>query len=238
MRLAGQVLRYQTAGEGPPVVLVHGLGRSARWWRATTESLGQDHRVIVPELPGFGYGVGARPFRVAEAAGILGRLVERLGLERPALVGHSLGAIVCLGLAATMPGAVSSLVLISPAARTASPRLAGNVLPAVRTVLDLPPAGALTVMSDLAMRSPAALLRAAQEILARGGEPGIDAEPPVSTLVVWGARDALVPIGGAGWVARGLPSARVVIIPGAGHVPMLDRADILNAELRRFLAEG
>lgn len=219
------------------MVLVHGLGGSARWWSGTTASLAQDHRVIVPELPGFGYGAGRRGFRTSDAAAVLGRLVERLGLERPALVGHSLGALVCLGIAAATPARVGGLVLISPPVRPASPRLAGNVLPAMRTVLGLPPTAALTVVSDIATRSPGALLRAAREILARGGEHGIDTEPPVRTMVMWGAHDALVPIGGAGWVARALPSARIAIIPGAGHVPMLDRPEGVDAALREFLAE-
>jgi pimeloyl-ACP methyl ester carboxylesterase len=62
--------------------------------------------------------------------------------------------------------------------------------------------------------------------------------PPAPTLVVWGARDALVPIGGAGWVARALPRARTAVIPGAGHVPMLDRPAELTRELLGFLDPG
>jgi pimeloyl-ACP methyl ester carboxylesterase len=105
----------------------------------------------------------------------------------------------------------------------------------VRTVLRLPPAAALTVVTDVATRSPAALLRAAGEILALDGDPGIGPVPPVPTMVMWGARDALVPIGGAGWVSRTLPGAELAIIPGAGHVPMLDRPGEVGAALRRFL---
>ncbi|MBJ7457201.1 MAG: alpha/beta fold hydrolase, partial [Thermoleophilia bacterium] len=213
MRLAGHVVRYEDSGGGPPVVLVHGLGGSARWWRSTTESLARDHRVIVPELPGFGYGIGAPRFRLPDAIQVLGRLVERLGLERPALVGHSLGALVCLGVAAAMPGAVGRLVLISPPVRTASGHLAGNLVPMVRTLAGLSPAAALTVVSDVATRSPAALLGAAEEILARRGDPGIAGPPPVPAMVVLGARDAVVPVGGVDWIARVLPDARVVVIP-------------------------
>lgn len=235
MRLAGHVVRYEDSGEGPAVVLVHGLGGSARWWRSTTESLARDHRVIVPELPGFGYGIGAPRFRLPDAIQVLGRLVERLGLERPALVGHSLGALVCLGVAAAMPGSVGRLVLISPPVRTASGHLAGNLVPMVRTLAGLSPGAALTVVSDVATRSPAALLGAAEEILARRGDPGIAAPPPMPAMVVLGARDAVVPVGGVDWIARVLPDARVVVIPGAGHVPMFDRPEALQAEIRSFI---
>lgn len=234
MRLAGHAVRYEASGDGPPVVLVHGLGGSARWWRGTAASLARSHRVIVPELPGFGYGRGARRFRLADAPAVLGGLLERLGVARASLVGHSFGALVCLGVAATLPERVERLVLVGPPVRTASSGVAGHLLPVVRTVLRLPPPAALTVVTDFATRSPAALLRAAGEILAHGGEPGVEA-PPVPTLVVWGARDALVPIGGAGWVSRALPDARIHVIPGAGHVPMLDRPAAFSAILEEFL---
>jgi pimeloyl-ACP methyl ester carboxylesterase len=220
------------------VVLVHGLGGSARWWRATAAELARDHRVIVPELPGFGYGLGRRRFALGDAAPVLGGLLERLGHERADLVGHSFGAMVCLAVAAAEPARVRRLVLIAPPVRTASPRMAGNVLPVVRTLLRLPPAAALTVVSDVATRSPAALLRAAGEILALDGDPGIGEEPPVPTMVMWGSRDALVPIGRAAWVTRTLPRAEIAVIPDAGHVPMLDRPDEVNCALRRFLAPG
>lgn len=234
VRLAGHVVRYEASGDGPPVVLVHGLGGSARWWRGTAASLARSHRVIVPELPGFGYGLGGRRFRLADAPVVLGGLLERLGVARVSLVGHSFGAMVCLGVAAALTERVDRLALVSPPVRTASPALAGNVLPVVRTVLRLPPAAALTVVTDVATRSPAALLRAAGEILAHDGEAGVEA-PAVPTLVVWGARDALVPLGGAGWVSRAMPEARLRVIPGAGHVPMLDRPAAFHAVLEEFL---
>jgi pimeloyl-ACP methyl ester carboxylesterase len=233
--LGGHTVRYEASGDGRPVVLVHGLGGSARWWRATAAELARDHRVIVPELPGFGYGRGARRFALGDAAPMLGGLLERLGHERADLVGHSFGAMVCLAVAAAEPARVRRLVLIAPPVRTASPRMTGNVVPVVRTLLRLPPAAALTVVSDVATRSPAALLRAAGEILDLDGDPGIGEEPPVPTMVMWGARDALVPIGGAAWVARTLPGAEVAVIPGAGHVPMLDRPEEVVRALRRFL---
>ncbi|WP_217913392.1 alpha/beta fold hydrolase [Miltoncostaea marina] len=233
--MAGHLVRYRVAGAGPPVVLVHGLGGTARWWAATEAALARAHRVIVPDLPGFGYSVGGRPFALADAPEVLGGLVDRVAGGRAGLVGHSFGALVSLAVAAERPRAVERLALIGCPVRTASPALLGNALPALRTVLELPPAAALMVAWDIATRSPAALLRAAGEILARAGDPGLEVAPPVPTLVVWGARDALVPIGGAGWVARALPGARVRVIAGAGHVPMLDRPDELNRELLDFL---
>lgn len=234
--VAGHAVRYEASGHGRPVVLVHGLGGSARWWRSTRAELGRDHRVIVPELPGFGYGRGGRRFALRDAAPVLGGLLEHLGHERADLVGHSFGALVCMAVAAAEPQRVRRLVLVAPPVRTASPRMVGNVLPVVRTLLRLPRAGALTLLSDFATKSPTAILRAAGEILALDGDAGLGGELPVPTMVMWGSRDAIVPMGGAGWLTRTLPRARVVVIPGAGHIPMLDRPAQVNAALRDFLA--
>ncbi len=237
MVLAGQPVRMAVSGAGPAVVLVHGLGGSARWWRRTAESLAQTHRVIVPDLPGFGYGTGAT-FTLGDAPRVLGGLLDALGVREAALVGHSFGALACLTTAAAEPGRVSRLVLVGPPVRTASPGLAGNVLPVARTVLGLPPSAALTVLGDFATRSPMALLRAAGEILGHGEPREAGGAVAVPTMVVWGERDVLVPLEHAAWVERALPEADMRVIPGAGHVPMLDRPAAFSALLEGFLGEG
>jgi pimeloyl-ACP methyl ester carboxylesterase len=225
---------YRDEGDGPPVMLVHGIGGSPRWWRAVIPELARRRRVVVPRL---GYGGGAPRLALAAVPGVLLGMADRLGLDRVALVGHSLGALACLELARTAPERVTRLVLIAPPVRPAAARMAGNALPLARTLLGMPPAAAAVVMSDLAARSPVSLLRAAADVLAHRLDETATA-PPAPTLVVWGARDALVPIGGAGWVPRALPRARTAVIPGAGHVPMLDRPRELTRELLGFLGAG
>jgi pimeloyl-ACP methyl ester carboxylesterase len=225
---------YRDEGEGPAVMLVHGIGGSPRWWRPVVPELARAHRVVVPHL---GYGGGAPRLALAAVPGVLLGTADLLGLGRLALVGHSLGALACLELARAAPERVDRLVLIAPPVRPAAARMTGNALPLARTLLGMPPAAAAVVMSDLASRSPAALLRAAADVLAHRLDEAA-APPRAPTLVVWGARDALVPIGGAGWVARHLPRARSAVIAGAGHVPMLDRPRELTRELLAFLDPG
>ncbi|MGE3139758.1 MAG: alpha/beta fold hydrolase [Thermoleophilia bacterium] len=232
--LGGQPVRYEVSGAGPAVVLVHGLGGSARWWRGTAASLARSHRVIVPDLPGFGYGSGA-PFSLRDAPPLLDGLLDALGAREAALVGHSFGALACMATAAAQPDRVSRLVLVGPPVTTASPGLVGNVLPVARTVLGLPPSAVLTVLGDAATRSPLALLRAAGEILSHGEPAGGAAAVP--TMVVWGERDVLVPLERAAWVERALPEADLRVIAGAGHVPMLDRPAAFSALLERFLGD-
>jgi pimeloyl-ACP methyl ester carboxylesterase len=229
------VIRYRAAGSGPPVLLVHGLGGSPRWWSRTTHALAEGHRVILPELPGFGFGLGAAPFSLAEAPDVLRGLMDRLGIARARLVGHSLGALACAGVAARAPGRAERLVLIAPPVRCAGAGLLGNALPLARTLLGLPLSAAPTVATDIASRSPLALLRAAGELLV--GEHAAElARVLVPTLLLWGSRDVLVPASGASELAAAMPRCRLRVIPGAGHVPMLDRPDDLARELENFLA--
>lgn len=239
MRVDGHLVRYRAIGDGPPVLLVHGLGGSLRWWSRTTQALADAHRVILPELPGFGFGLRFSaervPFRLAEAPDVLHGLMDRLGISGARLVGHSLGALACAGVAARAPGCVDRLVLIAPPVRTAASGLIGNALPAARTILALPLAAALTVATDIAARSPLTLLRAAGELLV--GEHAAElARILVPTLLLWGARDVLVPTAGAEELAAAMPRCQLRVIPGAGHVPMLDRPAELTRELETFLA--
>src|SRR3954454_8033245 len=109
----GSRLRVFEAGEGPVVVLLHGLGGAASNWTAVAPPLAEGARVVVPELPGHG-GSSALPAPVAT----LDAYGERVAgvLDAPAVVaGHSLGGLVALGLAVRHPEIVRGLVLAGSA---------------------------------------------------------------------------------------------------------------------------
>jgi pimeloyl-ACP methyl ester carboxylesterase len=233
MRVLGHVVRYRAAGEGPAAILVHGLGGSPRWWAGTVPALAADRRVIVPELPGFGWTRSG--LRLDDAPRILLALMERLGAAPAALVGHSMGALACLALASRHPAAAERLTLIAPPVRTAASRILAHAVPLARTVLRLPPQAAAMVMADFAARSPIALLRSAAELLVTDHADDL-AAVRAPTLILWGDRDALVPATGAAELGRLIPHSRIHVISGAGHVPMLDRPADVNRELGAFLA--
>ncbi len=113
----GARIHYVDLGAGPTMVLVHGLGaESHNYTYKLTERLTRDHRVIVIDRPGAGYSVpapGAHPDLKAQAAIVAG-VITRLGLDRPLLVGHSLGGAVALALGLDHPELVRGLALIAP----------------------------------------------------------------------------------------------------------------------------
>ena len=193
------------------------------------QALAEAHRVILPELPGFGFrlplgGEGALP--PGGGPRHPPRVMERLDIGRAGLVGHSLGAPACAGLAGADAGQVLTLVALP--VRTAGAGLLGNALPAVRTILGLP----LAAASRWPPTSPRARrwLHAAGELLVT--EHAQELAGSSSPRCSCGARDVLVPLRRPpSW--RGDASLPLRVIPGAGR-PMLDRPDDLTRELRDF----
>jgi pimeloyl-ACP methyl ester carboxylesterase len=116
-RIAGSDAHWVTAGSGSPVVLVHGLGNSALAWRRVIPGLAARHRVIAPDLPGFGHSSEVQAEDLLDAyTHFLEELVGHVSPGVPvALVGNSIGGAVSLRLALTRTELVSRLVLVDPA---------------------------------------------------------------------------------------------------------------------------
>ena len=114
--VAGARLHYVDVGSGPAIVMVHGLGGQLRNFSyALVDLLKDDYRVIVVDRPGSGYSTptGAMPSIVGQGA-IIADFIEKLGLDRPLLVGHSLGGAISLAVGLDRPHLVRALALIAP----------------------------------------------------------------------------------------------------------------------------
>lgn len=112
----GLHVRYLTAGEGPPLVLLHALGESALDWQWVLPTLARTHRVYAVDLPGFGY--SAKPsaeYSPAFFERFVGAYLDALDLGPTALVGNSLGGLIALRLALSEPTQVTALGLIDSA---------------------------------------------------------------------------------------------------------------------------
>src|SRR3954451_4790444 len=92
-KIGPATIAYEVAGAGPPVVLVHGLSGSSRWWRRNIGALTPHRRVYVVDLIGFGASRARYPFALPEAASYLIGWLDRLELDRVSLVGHSMGGL-------------------------------------------------------------------------------------------------------------------------------------------------
>lgn len=128
LRVGTLRLSYRDAGEGPPVLLLHGLGHSADAWRKVIGPLAAEgYRATVPELPGFGW---SDPPPRLDLEAYVATLVDWLDLhcfDRVAVVGNSMGGLIAAGLAAAAVGRVATLVLVDPAGYSRPVPWAGRI---------------------------------------------------------------------------------------------------------------
>ena len=153
------------------------------------------------------------------------------------LVGHSMGGMIALLAAARAPERVERLVLIAPAGIFESASRRSYVLPVLRAVSTVSPRTLPVLGRDLIRAGPLRLWRVASELLASDVRPAFRAVRSPS-LVIWGGRDRLLPPA-LGEVFRSeMQNSRLLVLPKAAHVPMLDAPDEVNEALLRFLHEG
>ena len=232
-RYGGATLRYEVSGRGEPVVLIHGLSGSARWWRHNVGALAAEYRVYALDLAGYGHAWRQRTLGVQENAELIAHWMEALDLRGAALVGHSMGGQIAVRVAALNSGRVDALVLAC-----ASGLLTGTP---VRVALKLPRA-TLTGRPTFLPRILADSLRAGLPNLWRSAVgllgdnvaellPALD----IRTLVVWGGRDALVPVSLGRRLAAAIPGAQYREIARAGHVVMVDAPREFHRAVLEFL---
>ncbi|PWU51534.1 alpha/beta hydrolase [Micromonospora sp. S4605] len=113
----GRRVRHRVDGDGPPVVLLHGIGRSLRDFTEQHELLADRYRVYSLDLPGYGGSLPmAEPYTLPALARFVGRYLDAVGVEAPAhLVGNSLGGAIAMRLAVAEPARVASLALVNSA---------------------------------------------------------------------------------------------------------------------------
>ena len=114
IRLHGRELNYVVAGDGPPLLLVHGVAGDWRTWEPVIEDLARTHEVIAVDLPGHGASdAGAGDYSLGGLANVLRDLIGSLGHERVTMVGHSLGGGIAMQFAYQFPERVERLILVS-----------------------------------------------------------------------------------------------------------------------------
>lgn len=235
-RVGGRLVGYKVAGEGEPLVLVHGLSGFTRWWDRNMPALTKRYRVYLVDLPGFGAMRRLRrQFVLTEAASWLSAWMEAVGLERVHLVGHSMGGYISIKLAAERPETVDHLVLVAPAGVPAERSMLGHLVPlalAARyaTLRFLP-----LLAYDALRMGPITLWRAARDLLAEDVREDLrKIEAP--SLLVWGEDDPLIPPSVGNLLREEIAHSRLLVLEGAGHVPMFDRPEEFDDALLAFLA--
>jgi pimeloyl-ACP methyl ester carboxylesterase len=254
----GLRLHVAEAGEGPALVLLHGVTATHANWEHTIPAFADRWRVIAPDLPGHGESAKPdAPYTIDFYAGMIRSLGHVLGVPEAIVVGNSLGGQIALELALTYPRWTRALVLAAPAGGF------GNTIRALRWAI-----GAVAQPGVLRMTLPLALERCfydpslpgceeRRRILAErlvhedypsfaravtrsltgaveaGVQPLHDLVQP--TLLVWGREDRFVGLSGSRRLIREVPHARLAVIERCGHLPMLERPVEFNRVMADFL---
>lgn len=209
-----------------PLVCLHGVAGSSRWWDLVEHDLGRSGPVELIDLPRLP--PSAFPGWVAQRLGGFGRPVD--------LVGHSLGALVAVRVAASHPELVRRLVLIAPPGPQPPPSPLHLGVPLLASLAQSRPGILRRLVADAVRRGPTDVVRGALHA-ARADVSAELAAVQAPTLLVWGERDRLVPASvGAVWLAS-VPGSRLVVLANAGHVPMIETPAELAATVTAFREE-
>jgi pimeloyl-ACP methyl ester carboxylesterase len=241
-------------GEGPPAVFLHGGGGLVPE-DPLLASLAGSHTIVAPLAPGFADLADLDEIRdVHELAMYYDDLLETLGLDAVPVIGHSFGGMTAAELASHCPKRVSKLVLIAPVG------LWNDDYPVADVFATLPTELPGLLFADTSHPAAQAMLAGAD------GEPDVEALVPIvrgmttlakfmwpipdrglsrrlgritaPTLLVWGEEDTLVPVRYAEDFAAGIPNARKLVVPGAGHMVPLERTNEVLAAIEGFLNEA
>ena len=266
VRVDGINIHYVEAGQGPPVLLFHGLASSVFTWRENMTALARCHRVFAFDLPG--HGDSDKPdisYNPWDVAGIMGKAVEQLGLSNAAVIGSSAGGALGLMMAIKFPDLVSSLVLVgsSGLGKSVPPYIRLLSLPLVGSVLQSHRLGGTkqmlrSVFHDRSLATQdmvdemhrtrsmpgakEAVVRTLRRTVSLGGvRDGYVLADRLSSIgkpimLVWGAQDRMFPVALACRASELAPAARLEVFDQCGHWPHMEKAGEFNSLALEFLS--
>ena len=229
-------LAYEVTGSGPPLILLHGLSGSGRWWGRNVPAFASRFRTYAVDLPGFGASRRVRWSRLDDTVDRLADWIAAEGLSRAHIAGHSLGGAVAARVAARHPERVDRLVLVDAAIRPEGIRPSPRATDVVRTVRSGMPGFAPMLVRDLLRCHPWSFVAATVDALQPDWESHL-ARIISPTLVVWGEHDAITPLALGRDIAEAVADAQLIVLPNAGHNPMWECAEAFNTEVLRFLTD-
>jgi pimeloyl-ACP methyl ester carboxylesterase len=252
-------ISYSVVGTGPPLVLLHGGMDDSRSWRRQLNGLADEFRVFAWDAPGCGR--SSEPpetWRMPDYADCLAAWLEVVGVEQPHILGLSWGRSIALELYRRHPPVPASLILASAYAGWAGSLLPEEVAARLESVLaaaDLPAGELLEGWSGL--MTSAASADMVDELMSIWADNGGTVHPAgyramahsmaeadlrdvlplikVPTLLLYGELDQRSPLQVATELQARIPLAKLVVIPGAGHVSNAEAPDEFNTHVREFL---
>lgn len=247
---SGLRIAYREAGSGPCSVFIHGaLGSSLSWIYQLREAERIGVRALALDLPGHGGSedLGLEQVRIEDYASVVRGFIQALGLERPLVVGHSMGGAVALSLAIDHPDLVGALVLANTGARL---RVAREIIEGLERDYEGAVVGTIAPLAfapgaprQLVEESIKEMLRVPKRVALRNFKAcslfdvrGRLSEVRAPALIVAGSEDRLTPVKWAAYLHEGIAGSELRVIEGAGHAAMLERHREFNEALLSFVS--
>jgi poly(3-hydroxyoctanoate) depolymerase len=255
----GQRVRYRVRGDGPPLLMIHGVGASLELWRPL-EALLSDFRTITVDPPGAGRSSTPRGrFAMRQFAGVMDDVLAHLGVSSAYVLGLSLGGMIAQQLARQNPRRVDKLVLASTSCGwgsvPADPLAMAVIATPARYFSRRHFAQVAPLLYGRHIADDPAMLHEHMEIRRRH-RPSVvgyfvqmgaawtwssrswlrQLEMPV--LAIAGSDDRIVPSANSRLIARAVPNGRVEIIDGGGHLCLIEEAAKTSELIRGYLLEG
>lgn len=240
IKVNGIDLAYARRGQGAPLLLIHGFPLDHTSWNQVVSLLENDFDMILPDLRGFGKSTTTRSsYRISDMADDLAGLLEQLGIEKTAMAGHSMGGYVSLAFAKKYPHHLSGLALVSSQAAADAPeRREGRyktaqevaekgvsvVVEAMTPRLSANANVQTTVRNVMKRQKPSAVIEALKAMAEREDLLPLLSAFTFPLLLIHGDQDELIPLARSQEMKAALPASQIVVLPGAGHMPMMEFA--------------
>jgi len=253
--VGGVDIQYLRGGRGQPLLYLHGMGGGGKW-ESYHMALGNDSLTHAPMLPGWREGEPpAGITSVRDYAALVVGLLDEIGLERVVLVGHSIGGWIAQYIAVEHPQRVSRLVLVDamgvaepevPAADVGAmskEEFATALFARLGLLSSAQQEGFGAVFTNLSSSPEFEREWKGREIVSRlvnrsYADAALTArlsEITAETLIIWGEADGVTPPAHARRLRSLIPRAQLVLVEGAGHLPMFEKRETLHRICRDFL---
>jgi len=238
IKINGIELAYERRGEGTSLVLVHGYPLDHHLWDDVVPLLENTFDVIALDLRGFGDStIVDTLYTMNDLASDIAGLLDYLGIKKAAIAGHSMGGYVALAFARLYPERVSGLGLVSSQVLADSPegkdrryksavdvaeKGISGVVEAMTTKFTSDPRLQAFARKSMETQKPAAYIGALKAMAERMDSTSLLSTFNFPVVIIHGDADMLIPIERAREVKAAVPSAHLIEINGAGHMPMME----------------
>lgn len=249
LEMRGGVFRaiVESAGDGPPLLYLHGaVGQKG--WAPFLERLSRQFTVYAPYIPGYGEASGLEHLAdITDLTLYHLELLSQLGVERGHVVGHFLGGMIAAEMAAFSPPSINRLALVSPAGVWRDEEPVADLLALnaneLSERLTATPGGAASLdgLSDVLARDRMQDIAAAGKFLWPLPDKGLHRRAyrvKAPTLILWGEQDRINPPSYAADFQGLITGSRAGTVPNAGHLLMLEQPDAFADAVAAFLNEG